>query len=98
MGAWKYDYDLAGNLITQTDALNNALWFKYDALNRLTEKRQTNSGGTVLAGYTYGSVAANIGYRLAMTDPSGNATWAYDTRGRMTSKCALMRTASLDGT
>ena len=26
-------------------ALNNALWFEYDALDRLIEKRQTNSIG-----------------------------------------------------
>jgi YD repeat-containing protein len=44
MGKWKYDYDLASNLITQTDALNNTLWFKYDALNRLIEKRQHGLG------------------------------------------------------
>ena len=36
-----------------TDTLNNALWFKYDALDRLMEKRQSNSGGLLLAGYPY---------------------------------------------
>jgi RHS repeat-associated protein len=85
MGRWTYQYDPAGNLITQTDAIGNALWFKYDALNRLTEKRQTNSAGTLLAGYTYGSTAPNIGYRLRMDDPSGYATWTYDNRGRVLS-------------
>ncbi len=39
MGTWQYAYDLAGNLITQTDALSQLLWFKYDALNRLVENR-----------------------------------------------------------
>ena len=80
------------------DALNNALWFKYEALNRLTEKQQTNSGGNLLAGYSYGSVSPNIGYRLAMTDTSGSTAWTCDSRGRMTSECTLTRTASLDGT
>jgi RHS repeat-associated protein len=83
MGAWKYEYDAAGNLITQTDALNNKLWFKYDPLNRLEEKRHINSSGNLLARYTYGSTAPNIGYRLRMDDPSGYTTWAYDNRGRV---------------
>ena len=86
MGAWRYQSDAAGNLITQTDALNNVLWFKYDELNRLVEKRQTASSGNRLAGYTYGSVAPNIGYRLRLDDPSGYTTWTYDTQGRMTNE------------
>jgi RHS repeat-associated protein len=90
MGAWKYEYDAAGNLITQTDALNNALWFKYDPLNRLIEKRQSNSSGALLARYTYGSTAPNIGYRLRMDDPSGYTTWAYDNRGRVTQETKVI--------
>ena len=83
MGYWQYQYDDGGNLITQTDANGTVLGFNYDALNRLLDKRQSGQAGTVLASYTYGSVAPNIGYRLRMDDQSGYATWAYDVRGRV---------------
>jgi YD repeat-containing protein len=86
MGHWIYQYDAAGNLITQTDALNHALWFNYDKLNRLIEKRQTNSGGSLLASYGYDQGANAIGRRVAMTDTSGSASWTYDTRGRVTNE------------
>jgi RHS repeat-associated protein len=86
MGKWAYQYDAAGNLITQTDALNNALWFKYDALNRLSEKRQTNGSGSLLASYAYDQGTNGVGHRVAMTNTWSAATWAYDNRGRMTSE------------
>jgi YD repeat-containing protein len=88
MGTWSYAYDANGNLTTQTDAKNQTLWFGYDALNRLTQKRQTNSGGTLLASYTYDQTSATnkgIGQRTAMSVPGGaSASWEYDARGRKT--------------
>jgi YD repeat-containing protein len=84
MGFWQYQYDAAGNLIQQTDAKNQVLWFNYDPLNRLTEKRQTNSGGLLLASYTYDQGPNGIGRRTRLADPSGWATWTYDNRGRVT--------------
>jgi RHS repeat-associated protein len=83
MGQWKYGYDLGGNLITQTDNIGQVLWFKYDKLNRLTEKRQTNSSGLLLASYGYDQGTNAIGKRVSMNDPSGGASWTYDTRGRV---------------
>jgi YD repeat-containing protein len=50
---WTYTYDAAGNLVTQQDARGTVLWFGYDALNRLQEKRLTSSTGTLLAKYYY---------------------------------------------
>jgi len=43
MGGWTYDYDKAGNLITQTDAKGQTISFDYnDGLNRLTQKTYVN--------------------------------------------------------
>jgi RHS repeat-associated protein len=83
MGKWKYGYDLGGNLITQTDNIGQMLWFKYDPLNRLIEKRQTNNAGTLLASYTYDVGSNAKGRRTSMSDPSGAASWTYDIRGRV---------------
>jgi YD repeat-containing protein len=77
-------------LITQTDALNNVLWFNYDPLNRLIEKRQANSGGNRLAGYTYDQGANGIGHRTSLSDLSGNTAWSYDLRGRMTQETKVI--------
>ena len=87
MGAWSYTYDTVGNLQTQTDARNTVLWFGYDGLNRLTQKRLTNGNGTLLASYTYddtGSGNKGKGRRTGMSDGSGSASWTYDARGRVT--------------
>ena len=88
MGVWSYGYDAVGNLIPQTDALNQVLWFKYDVLNRVTEKRQTGSGGPLLARYWYDEAGhgAGVGQRTTMTDATGSTSWAYDAHGRVTSE------------
>lgn len=86
MGKWTYQYDTAGNLITQTDALSQSLLFAYDNLNRLTGKwYSTTLALTKVATYTYdtGSVPNQRGYRTRLEDASGWATWAYDLRGRV---------------
>jgi YD repeat-containing protein len=66
MGYWQYQYDAAGNLVLQTDARNQVLWFNYDVLNRLTEKRQDGPAGAVLATYTYDQGPTGVGQRTAM--------------------------------
>ncbi len=38
MGTWSYGYDPAGNVLTQTDSLNQTLYFAYDQMNRVTAK------------------------------------------------------------
>jgi len=35
---WNYQYDASGNLTRQTDAKNQTLWFRYDGLNRRSQK------------------------------------------------------------
>ena len=52
-GNWTYGYDDAGNQQTVTDALGATLWTSYDRLNRPTQRRETNSTGTLLAEWIY---------------------------------------------
>src|SRR6185436_3534399 len=61
--------------------------FEYDDLNRLLKKWQGAAGsGELLASYAYDSGSHGVGHRTAMTDTTGTASWAYDTRGRATSE------------
>jgi RHS repeat-associated protein len=98
LGLWRYTYDAAGNLVTQTDARGVTLWFGYDNLNRLTAKRQTDGAGPRLAQYWYDEVQtgyANLGRRTRAAayeyrDGWGSSTTltntlaqSYDARGRM---------------
>jgi RHS repeat-associated protein len=86
MGAWSYTYDAAGNLVTQTDARGVVLWFGYDGLKRVTQKRLTSGSGTPLANYTYDDTSngnKGIGRRTGMSDSSGITSWVYDVRGRL---------------
>ena len=55
---WNYQYDAAGNLISQTDAKGQEITFLYDILNRRVRKT-TPSGNTT---YTYdmGPAASNL--------------------------------------
>ena len=53
MGSWTYGYDNAGNLTSQRDGANRWLYLEYDALNRLTKKRQDSAAGTLLAEWLY---------------------------------------------
>jgi RHS repeat-associated protein len=88
MGLWSYSYDANGSLLMQTDVKGQMLWFGYDALNRLTQKRQTNSSGALLASYAYDQTSATnkgVGQRTAMMAPGGaSSSWEYDARGRKT--------------
>ncbi len=96
MGTWKYGYDAAGNIITQTNALNQTLWFKYDALNRLKEKRDGSPTGDYLAQYGYdgynGATQFGRGQRTAMTDTVGTALWTIDQRGRVLTETRTITT------
>ncbi len=83
MGRWSYAYDAIGNLVRQTDALEKTLWFGYDLLNRLIEKRLNGLDGTLRASYDYDQGTNGIGRRTRMDDLSGYTAWVYDERGRV---------------
>ncbi|MET3564811.1 RHS repeat-associated protein [Leifsonia sp. 563] len=50
-------YDLAGNVLSTTDARGQVLVYKYDDLNRKTEKRSGSITGPLLASWTYDTAA-----------------------------------------
>lgn len=50
-------YDLAGNVLSTTDARGQVLAYKYDDLNRKTEKRSGSPTGPLLASWTYDTAA-----------------------------------------
>lgn len=97
MGDWTYAYDVSGNLIRQTDAKNQRICFYYDNAGRLSAKRHqgtgtgtcpANSGGTLLASYSYASSGAGAGLLQSVTGGTGigafSDVFTYDHRGRVT--------------
>ncbi|HTM07264.1 MAG TPA: FG-GAP-like repeat-containing protein, partial [Verrucomicrobiae bacterium] len=79
-GAWTYEYDNAGNLISQKDAKNQTLIYDYDKKSRL--KHKTLSAGTIT--FTYDQGTNGIG-RLTQVDDLGGlvTTFSYDSMGRV---------------
>ncbi|MDO4584599.1 MAG: LamG-like jellyroll fold domain-containing protein [Planctomycetia bacterium] len=72
-------YDLAGNLKTVKDALNNVTTYTYDALGNLT---QVKSPDNFTTRYTYDK----LGRVLTQTDALGNVTsYTYDIYGNLAS-------------
>ena len=93
MGHWVYQYDPAGNLITQTDALTQVLLFTYDPLNRLTQKKLNS--GAVLATYGYDAGTYGRGQRTSMVNTASKTTWTYNARGLATSQVISVAGAGL---
>ena len=95
---WNYQYDAAGNLTRQTDAKNQHLWFRYDGLNRRTQKDYTTqkAAGSGDVRYVYDDTVTTFnrkGRLKQVVDAATNVTFEYDAMGR-TSKS----TRVLDGT
>ena len=92
---WNYQYDGAGNLTRQTDAKNQHLWFRYDGLNRRSQKDYTTqkaqgSGDVV---YVYDDTVTTFnrkGRLKQVTDASGNVTFEYDSRGRISKSTKVL--------
>lgn len=85
---WNYQYDAAGNLTRQTDAKSQHLWFRYDALNRRTQKDFTTqkAAGSGDVRYIYESSVTTFnqkGRLKQVIDASGNVQFRYDPVGRI---------------
>lgn len=77
---WKWTYDAAGLMASQTDPLGHTSSYTYDSAGQMT--RSTNPLGHVTQ---YGYDAAGRVNRI--TDPNGVVvTMGYDARGRLTSR------------
>ena len=74
-----------GQLVKRLDARGVRTCYRYDALNRLTQKNY--SDGTSAVSYTYdqgGAAVFALGRLTSMTDGSGSETYAYDKAGNKT--------------
>jgi RHS repeat-associated protein len=70
------EYDGLGNIVSETNALNQTTSYTYDANNNMTSE----SFGGATTSYTYN----NLGEPLTVTDPLGNVTTnTYDANGNL---------------
>ena len=72
----RFSYDLAGNVILDTNFNGVIITNQYDALNRLTKQTSTN-------GYQVSYTYTPTGQRATMTDMSGMTSYSYDNRDRL---------------
>lgn len=95
---WNYQYDATGNLTRQTDAKTQHLWFRYDGLNRRTQKDYTTqkAAGSGDVQYVYDDTVTTFnrkGRLKQVVDAATNVTFEYDARGRVSKSSKV-----LDGT
>ena len=72
----RFSYDLAGNMILDTNFNGVIITNQYDALNRLTNQISIN-------GYRVGYTYMPTGQRATMNDLSGLTSYSYDNRDRL---------------
>lgn len=75
---------MLGQLVAQTDTLGRTSVLTYDLLGRMTVNGAGELRASWLASYLYDQGDNGIGRRSRVTDTTGSAWWAYDTRGRVT--------------
>ena len=96
MGHWAYQYDPSGAVTQQTDAKAQTLKFRYDELERLRAKWDTNN--TIVAAYDYdnafGCGTGGTGLPTRMQNGSVTKTMCYDSRARLTQMTYANGTAS----
>jgi RHS repeat-associated protein len=83
-----YVYDEAGNPVNKTDAKAISVDYSYDLLNRLTDIHFPDPSQDIT--YSYDSGTDGIGQGTGMEDESGNYTFSYDSRGRLTGKTSVI--------
>ena len=62
LGTWIYEYDVAGNLINQTDNKGNQILMSYDSLNRIKQKNSTSTNITFSYDAQYQGTLTNVSY------------------------------------
>ena len=92
---WNYQYDAAGNLTRQTDAKNQHLWFRYDGLNRRTQKDYTTqkAAGSGDVRYIYDDTVTTFnrkGRLKQAIDAATNVTFEYDAMGRVSKNTRVL--------
>ena len=91
-GMTRYLYDEAGNPVSKTDARGIQVDYHYDNLNRPISVSYPDynalAGFDVL--YTYDQGTDGIGRLTGIVDSSGETTFTYNARGRLTHKNVTM--------
>ncbi|MDI3467377.1 MAG: hypothetical protein OJF50_006198 [Nitrospira sp.] len=92
---WNYQYDVVGNLTRQTDAKNQHLWFRYDGLNRRTQKDYTTqkAAGSGDVRYIYDDTVTTSnrkGRLKQVIDAATNVTFEYDALGRISKSTRVL--------
>ncbi|CAD6878134.1 hypothetical protein [Methylomonas albis] len=84
-GHGQVSYDDAGNPISVVDARGQTVSYSYDALNRIIQIRYASKPPI---NFAYDQGANGLGHLTQMTEGAGSTVtnWAYDARGRVTSK------------
>lgn len=98
-GITNYRYDNAGNRVWMQDARGQAVVYRYDALNRLTQVIPVGSSKELVT-YGYddnsldgsGQINYGIGRITHIVDESGRTDYRYDARGNLRAK-----TVTIDG-
>jgi RHS repeat-associated protein len=80
-GTWKYSYDGNNNLISQTDAKDQTITFKYDLLNRITTKLFPD-GKKVNYFYDESGYGYSKDRLTRVKYEKGLESYTYDRRGR----------------
>ncbi|SFW69645.1 RHS repeat-associated core domain-containing protein [Luteibacter sp. UNCMF366Tsu5.1] len=85
-------FDVAGNVLTSTDALNNTRTMTYDASDRLLTVSFANPSSNIQYKYDEADAVTGCtgnhgaGHRTRVVEASGGITWCYDGRGNVLSK------------
>jgi RHS repeat-associated protein len=74
----RFSYDLAGNMVLDTNFKSVIITNQYDAMNRLTNRASV--------GYNVSFAYSPTGQRTNMIDASGTNNYFYDNRDRLTNK------------
>ncbi|MEW6600556.1 MAG: DUF6531 domain-containing protein, partial [Nitrospirota bacterium] len=82
-GTTTYTYDDNGNMLSKTDANGITTAYAYDALNRQTTVQFPDSSQNITYAYDNAQYQNNIGRLSTITDPSGTASYDYDSMGRI---------------
>src|SRR5205823_2631065 len=83
-GTTTYGYDLAGNLVSTTDANSATTTRIYDPMNRVTSAASSSGGISENVSWSYDDATAGrfgLGRLASVTDPSGSTSYQYERRG-----------------
>ncbi len=80
MGIWSYEYNVLGELISQTDAKNQTTTMAYDLLGRPTTR--TELTGNIVSTWTYDNGPTGIGKLHTAIRDGHTQTVQYDVLGR----------------